>query len=645
MDCCTCPNGKGLSNAFIVISGILLATGIIFNEPLKRTPYSLAEYLVLLSAYFLSGLKVLKSAFKNLFRGRVLDENFLMAVSTLGALAIRQLPEAAAVMTFYAIGEYFKERAVNRSRRSIAALLDLWPDYANLKLDGEIKKVRPEEVEVGQLIVVKPGEKVPLDGEVVEGISFVDTSPLTGEPVPRKIKKGDEILAGMINGQGLLIIKVTKPFEQSSIARILELVQKAAENKAPTEQIITTFSRYYTPVVVFGALIVAFLPPLILPEASLKEWVYRALVLLVISCPCALVVSVPLSYACGLGGASHRGILVKGASFLEALAHLHTVAFDKTGTLTRGVFRVTKVVPYNGFREEEVLAAAASAEVYSTHPIAHSIRASYGKEIPLKEIKDFQEIPGLGISAVVEGKRVLVGNDRLLHKEGIPHEICNIEEGTGVHVVLDGIYAGYIIISDEIRPDAKEAILKLKELGVQKTILLTGDQVSAARLVAKKLGLDAYFAELLPEGKVKKVEEIQAALPNRHNQKVAFVGDGLNDAPVIMRADVGVAMGGMGSDAALQAADVVLMEDTPYKLVTAVTIARGTIRIVKQNIILALSIKALFFVLGTMGVATIWEAVFADVGVALVAILNATRAFNLPTAREPKKTKMLTGTW
>jgi len=628
-----------------VISGILLAIGIIFNEPLKRTPYSVAEYLVLLSAYFLSGWKVLKTAFKNLFRGRILDENFLMTVSTLGALAIRQLPEAAAVMTFYAIGEYFKERAVNRSRRFIAALLDLRPDYANLKLDGEIKKVRPEEVEVGQLIVVKPGEKVPLDGEVVEGISFVDTSPLTGEPVPRKIKKGDQILAGMINGQGLLIIKVTKPFEQSSIARILELVQKAAENKAPTEQIITTFSRYYTPVVVFGALIVAFLPPLILPEASLKEWVYRALVLLVISCPCALVVSVPLSYACGLGGASRRGILVKGASFLEALAHLHTVAFDKTGTLTRGVFRVTKVVPYNGFREEEVLAAAASAEVYSTHPIAHSIRASYGKEIPLKEIKDFREIPGLGISAVVEGKRVLVGNDRLLHKEGIPHEICNIEEGTGVHVVLDGIYAGYIIISDEIRPDAKEAILKLKELGIQKTILLTGDQASAARLVAQKLGLDAYFAELLPEGKVKKVEEIQAALPNRHNQKVAFVGDGLNDAPVIMRSDVGVAMGGLGSDAALQAADVVLMEDTPYKLVTAVTIARGTIHIVNQNIILALSIKALFFVLGTIGVATIWEAVFADVGVALVAILNATRAFNLPTAREPKKTKMLTGTW
>ena len=628
-----------------MISGILLAIGIIFNEPLKRTPYSVAEYLVLLSAYFLSGWKVLKTAFKNLFRGRILDENFLMTVSTLGALAIRQLPEAAAVMTFYAIGEYFKERAVNRSRRFIAALLDLRPDYANLKLDGEIKKVRPEEVEVGQLIVVKPGEKVPLDGEVVEGISFVDTSPLTGEPVPRKIKKGDQILAGMINGQGLLIIKVTKPFEQSSIARILELVQKAAENKAPTEQIITTFSRYYTPVVVFGALIVAFLPPLILPEASLKEWVYRALVLLVISCPCALVVSVPLSYACGLGGASRRGILVKGASFLEALAHLHTVAFDKTGTLTRGVFRVTKVVPYNGFREEEVLAAAASAEVYSTHPIAHSIRASYGKEIPLKEIKDFREIPGLGISAVVEGKRVLVGNDRLLHKEGIPHEICNIEEGTGVHVVLDGIYAGYIIISDEIRPDAKEAILKLKELGIQKTILLTGDQASAARLVAQKLGLDAYFAELLPEGKVKKVEEIQAALPNRHNQKVAFVGDGLNDAPVIMRSDVGVAMGGLGSDAALQAADVVLMEDTPYKLVTAVTIARGTIHIVNQNIILALSIKALFFVLGTIGVATIWEAVFADVGVALVAILNATRAFNLPTAREPKKTKMLTGTW
>ncbi|SMB99403.1 Cd2+/Zn2+-exporting ATPase [Thermanaeromonas toyohensis ToBE] len=626
MDCRTCVNKKEFRNPFIVASGVLLAIGVIFNEPLHRTSHAVVEYLVLLSAYFLSGWKVLKSAFKNLFRGRIFDENFLMTIATLGALAIHQLPEAAAVMTFYAVGEYFQERAVNRSRRSIAALLDLRPDYANLKLDGEIKKVRPEEVEVGQLIVVKPGEKVPLDGEVVEGISFVDTSALTGESVPRKVEKGDQILAGMINGQGLLIIKVTKPFEQSSVARILELVQNAAERKAPTEQLITTFSRYYTPAVVLGALVVAFLPPLIFPEASLKEWVYRALVLLVISCPCALVVSVPLSYFGGLGGASRRGILVKGASFLEALARLHTVVFDKTGTLTRGVFRVTKVVPYNGFREEEVLAAAASAEVYSTHPIAQSIREAYGKEIPLEEVKDFQEIPGHGISAVVEGRRVLAGNDRLLHREGIPHEICNIEEGTGIHVVLDGVYAGYIIISDEIRPDAKEAIFKLKELGVQRIILLTGDQERVARLVAQKLGLDAYFAELLPEGKVKKVEELQAALLNPDKQKIAFVGDGLNDAPVIMRADVGVAMGGLGSDATLQAADVVLMEDAPSKLVTAITIARWTIRIVRQNIILALGVKALFFVLGTLGVATIWEAVFADVGITLVAIFNATRA-------------------
>lgn len=626
MDCRTCANKKEFRSTFIIASGILLVIGIIFNEPLHRTPHALAEYWVLLSAYFLSGWKVLKSALRNFFRGQVFDENFLMTIATLGAIAIHQLPEAVAVMTFYAVGEYFQERAVNRARYSIAALLNLRPDYANLKLDGEIKKVRPEEVEVGQLIIVKPGEKVPLDGEVVEGISFVDTSALTGESVPRKVERGDQVLAGMLNGQGLLIIRVTKPFGQSSVARILELVKKAAENKAPTEKFITTFSRYYTPAVVLGALVVAFLPPLIFPEASLKEWVYRALVLLVISCPCALVVSVPLSYFGGLGGASRRGILVKGASFLEALARLHTVVFDKTGTLTRGVFRVTKVVPYNGFSEEEVLAAAASAEVYSTHPIAQSIREAYGKEILLEEVKDFQEIPGHGISAVVEGRRVLAGNDRLLHREGIPHEICNIEEGTGIHVVLDGVYAGYIIISDEIRPDAKEAIFKLKELGVQRTILLTGDQERAARLIAQKLGLDAYFAELLPEGKVKKVEELQAALLNPDKQKIAFVGDGLNDAPVIMRADVGVAMGGLGSDAALQAADVVLMEDAPSRLVTAITIARWTIRIVRQNIILAIGVKALFFVLGTLGIASIWEAVFADVGVTLVAIFNATRA-------------------
>lgn len=609
---------------FIIAAVILLAIGLIFNRTLHRTPYALAEYAVLLPAYLLAGWRVIWTAARNLARGQVFDENFLMGIATIGAIAIHQLPEAAAVMAFYAVGEYFQDRAVNRSRRSIAALLDVRPDYANLKVNGETKQVRPEEVEVGQTIVVRPGEKAPLDGEILEGASFVDTSALTGEPVPRKVEKGQNILAGMINGQGLLTVKVTKPFGQSSVAHILELVENAAGRKAPTEQFITAFSRYYTPAVVLGALTVAVVPPLFIPGATFSEWVYRALVMLVISCPCALVVSIPLGYFGGIGGASRRGILVKGANFLDALTNLHTVVFDKTGTLTKGVFRVTRVVPYNGFAEEELLAAAAAAEVYSTHPIAQSIREAYGKEISQDQVTDYQEIPGHGISAVASGKRVLAGNDRLLHREGITHQVCEVE-GTGVHVAVDGVFAGYIVISDEIKDDAQKAIVRLKELGVQKTVMLTGDEESVARRVAETLGLDGYFAELLPEGKVEKVEELQAALSNRRKQKLAFVGDGINDAPVITRADVGVAMGGLGSDAAIEAADVVLMEDAPSRLANAVAISRYTGYIVRQNVGLALGVKAFFLVLGAFGVATIWEAVFADVGVALVAIYNATR--------------------
>ncbi|AKX95047.1 zinc-transporting ATPase [Moorella thermoacetica] len=618
-------NEKARRNLYrIIIATLLLVPGLIFNERLHRTPYFWAEYAVLLAAYFLVGWPVIRTVLRNLARGQFFDETFLMTVATAGAIAIHQLPEAVGVMLFYAVGEYFQERAVNRSRCSIAALLDIRPQYANLKLNGETKRVRPEEVEVGQAIVIKPGERVPLDGEVVDGVSFVDTSALTGEAVPRKVEKGEPILAGMINGHGLLTVRVTRPFEESSVARILELVENAATRKAPTEQFITAFSRYYTPAVVLGALALAVIPPLVLPEAAFSTWIYRALVLLVISCPCALVVSIPLGYFGGIGSASRRGILVKGASFLDALPALHTVVFDKTGTLTRGVFRVSRVVPYNGFTPEELLYTAAAAELYSNHPIAQSIREAWGSEISPDQVKDYHEIPGHGIRAVVKGRQVLAGNDRLLHREGIVHEVCSVE-GTGVHVVIDGTFAGYIVIADEVKPDAGEAVARLKELGVKRIVMLTGDEEAVARRVARDLGIDAYFAELLPEDKVAKVEELEASLPDRRRQKLAFVGDGINDAPVITRADVGVAMGGLGSDAAIEAADVVLMEDAPSRLADAIEIARYTGLIVRQNVVLALSIKAFFLILGVLGVATIWEAVFADVGVALAAIFNASR--------------------
>ncbi|WP_353928667.1 heavy metal translocating P-type ATPase [Desulfofundulus kuznetsovii] len=605
------------------ISAVLLAVGFLFQESLRQTPYSWAEYLVLLTAYLLVGREILRAALKNLVRGKVFDENFLMSLATLGAIAIHQLPEAVAVMLFYSIGEYFQERAVNRSRCSIAALLDIRPHYANLLVNGETRQVKPEEVVTGQIIVVRPGERVPLDGEVLEGVSFVDTSALTGESVPRKVEKGERVLAGMINGQGLLTVKVTRPFQDSSAARILELVENAAARKAPVEKFITTFARYYTPAVVLGALTLAFIPPLVVPGATLSQWLYRALIFLVISCPCALVISIPLSYFGGIGRASRQGILVKGANYLDVLANLHTVVFDKTGTLTRGVFRVSRVVTQNGFQPEEVLAYAAAAEAYSTHPVAQSIRRAWGREIPLDSVSNYREIPGYGILARVAGKNVLVGGDRLLDREGISHDISCVE-GNTVFVAIDGILAGYIVINDEIKPDARQAIARLKALGVKKVVMLTGDEERAARRVAEKLGMDQYYAQLLPEDKVQRVEELKANLPAR--QKLAFVGDGINDAPVIARADVGVAMGGLGSDAAIEAADVVLMEDAPSKLATAVEIARHTRVIVKQNIILALGMKAFFLGLGTLGLATIWEAVFADVGVALLAILNATRA-------------------
>ncbi|PSB23316.1 cadmium-translocating P-type ATPase [filamentous cyanobacterium CCP2] len=599
----------------------LLAGGIIFEEPLHNTPYSVGEYAVFIPAYLLSGWTVLKAAGRNILRGQWLDENFLMTIATVGAIAIHQLPEAVAVMLFYRVGELFQEYSVGRSRRSIKALLEVRPDTANLKLNGTVKQVSPEAVNVGDIILVKPGEKVPLDGEILEGNSQVDTSALTGESVPRTVKSGDTILAGMINQSGVLTIRVTKRFGESSIAKILDLVENATSKKAATEKFITRFARYYTPIVVVLSLLVALLPPLFLPGATHAEWVYRALVLLVISCPCGLVISIPLGYFGGVGGAAKRGILVKGSTFLDALTAVKTVVFDKTGTLTHGVFKVTEVVTKNGFSKSELLTLAAKAESHSSHPVAQSIREAYGQSINDAEVTDYEEIAGHGIRAVVQNQVVIAGNDRLLHRENIDHNTCNVE-GTVVHLAVDQRYAGYILIADKVKEDAAQAIRDLKQVGVEQTVMLTGDNEVVAQGVARRLGLDGYKAELLPEDKVDAIEQL---LRRSQKGKVIFVGDGINDAPVIARADVGMAMGGLVSDAAIETADVVIMTDAPSKVAEAIQVARKTRKIVVQNIVLAMAVKGLFIILGTLGVATLWEAVFADVGVALLAILNATR--------------------
>ncbi len=607
----------------IIPSVILLIRGLVFQNRLHNTPYAFAEYIVFLPAYLLSGWVILWTALRNLSRGKVFDENFLMTIATLGAISIHALPEAVGVMLFFKVGEFFQDLSVNRSRRSVKALLNVRPDYANLKTSRGLVKVSPEEVGVGDTIIVKPGEKIPLDGEVLEGNTLVDTSVLTGESVPRTIGVGECILAGMINKTGSLTIKVTKEFGESSVSRILDLVENAASKKAPTEKFITTFARYYTPVVVFGALAVALIPPLLIEGAIFSDWIYRALVLLVISCPCALVISIPLGYFGGIGGASRKGILIKGANFLDVLTKVKTVVFDKTGTLTRGEFKVTQVVPGNGFSGEALLRLAAEAEAQSNHPIAQSIREACVPKADLFRVEDCTEIPGCGVRAKVEGRIVLACNDRLLHKENIQHDVCDIE-GTAVHLVVDNLYAGYIVIADEIREDALEAVQSLRRLGVKKIVMLTGDTKAVAAAIAKKLGLDYFFSELLPEDKVTAVEKMEKEAEK--GEKIAVVGDGINDAPVIARADVGVAMGGLGCDAAIETADVVIMADAPSKLAQAIEVGRKTRGIVWQNIIMALGIKGVFIVLGIVGIATIWEAVFADVGVALLAILNATRA-------------------
>ncbi|MEH2092843.1 heavy metal translocating P-type ATPase [Nostoc sp.] len=613
-----------LKNEILPLVAILslYAPGVIFENQLHNTFYSIGEYLLFIPAYLLSGWSVLKTAGRNILKGRVFDETFLMTVATLGAIAIHKLPEAVGVMLFYKIGELFQDIAVSRSRSSIKALLEVRPDYANIQIEGELKKVPPETVNIGDIIVVKPGEKIPLDGEIIDGNSQVDTSALTGESVPRSVRLGETVLAGMINKMGVLSIKVTKLFDDSSIAKIVDLVQNAKSKKAETEKFITKFARYYTPIVVFTSLAVAILPPLFISGATSSEWVYRALILLVISCPCGLVISIPLGYFGGVGGAAKRGILVKGSTFLDTLNAVNTVVFDKTGTLTQGVFKVVEIVPKNGYNEPELLQLAAKVESHSNHPIAQSILKAYGGKIDDSEVRDYEEIAGYGIKAKIENRVAIAGSDRLLHRENIAHDNCQLE-GTVVHLAVDNIYAGYIVIADELKEDARQAIQALKRMGVERTVMLTGDNQAIASRIAEQLGIDAYEAELLPEAKVNAIEKLLSTA-GKHG-KVAFVGDGINDAPVIARADVGMAMGGLGSDAAIETADIVIMTDAPSKVAEAIQIARKTRTIVWQNIIFALAIKAVFIGLGIFGIATMWEAVFADVGVALLAIFNATR--------------------
>jgi Cd2+/Zn2+-exporting ATPase len=606
---------------------IRLLVGAAFFGVAIATDFSFwIEFSLFFISYLLVGGEVLLRAAKNILRGQVFDENFLMAIATIGAFAIGEFPEGVAVMLFYQAGEFMQGLAVNRSRRSISDLMDIRPDYANLKVGEEVKKVSPEEVGIGDLIIVKPGEKFPLDGEVVEGNSMVDTSALTGESVPREVEAGSEVLGGFINKNGLLTVKVSKEFGESTVAKILDLVQNASSKKAPTENFITKFARYYTPVVVFGALALAVIPPLVIEGATFSEWIYRALVFLVISCPCALVVSIPLGFFGGIGGASKNGILVKGGNYLEALNNVETVVMDKTGTLTKGVFEVTKIRNANDFSKDKLIEYAAYTESYSNHPIATSILKVYGNEIDKKEIQNYNEISGHGIKATVKGKEILTGNVKLMKKENIKYNEVD-EAGTVVHIAIDKQYAGYILISDEIKEDSKNAIIGLKEVGVKQIVMLTGDNSRVANKVAEELGLDKVYSELLPQHKVEKVEMLEKEKTKKG--KLIFVGDGINDAPVLARADIGVAMGGLGSDAAIEAADVVIMTDEPSKIVSAIKIAKRTRKIVWQNIIFSLGVKGIFLILGAFGYATMWEAVFADVGVTLIAVLNAMRVMNV----------------
>ena len=579
------------------------------------------ELGVLIVAYIILGWDVVWQAVKNITRGQIFDEHFLMSLSTIGAFAIGEYPEAVAVMLFYQVGEFFQSLAVKRSRKSISDLMDIRPDSATVRRNGELVVVAPETVSIGELIVVKPGEKIPLDGIVTEGESMLDTRALTGESVPRSIRKGEEALSGCVNQSGVLTIKVTKSFGESTVTKIIDLVENASSRKAPTENFITTFARYYTPIVVGMAAILAIIPPVIL-GGGWSEWLRRGFVFLIVSCPCALVISIPLTFFGGIGAASKRGVLVKGSNYLEALNKVSVVVFDKTGTLTKGVFKVVDITVEFGFTKEQVLEYAAQAESYSNHPIAKSIQEAFGKTIDQSVLSGYEEISGYGIRVLIGGKRVLAGNSKLMDSEKVSYAACQ-SAGTKVYIAVDGRYAGCIVIADEVKDDSQNAIASLKKIGVEKTVMLTGDDEKIGKAVAEQLGLDEYYAQLLPDQKVEKLEYLDQH--KTKGSKLAFVGDGINDAPVLARADVGIAMGGLGSDAAIEAADVVLMTDEPSKLVDAIDVAKATKRIVMQNIIIALGIKSVFLILGALGIAGMWEAVFGDVGVTIIAVLNAMR--------------------
>lgn len=605
---------------FIIASIILFA----FSMIVKFENVWINNIIFLIS-YLLVGIKILKKAIKNILRGKVFDENFLMSLATVGAFAVGEFPEAAMVMILYQIGELFQDYAVNKSRKSIASLMDIRPDYANVYRDDKIEKVNPSEVAIGEIIVIKPGEKIPLDGTVVEGTSMLDTSALTGESVPRKIEVGDDALSGTINETGLIKVKVTKPFGESTVNKILDLVENASSKKSKSEKFITKFAKYYTPTVVIIALIIAFIPPLIIQDATFKEWIYKALSFLVVSCPCALVISIPLGFFGGIGGASKLGILIKGSNALEALADVETVVFDKTGTLTKGVFEVQDVKNFE-IEKEELVRLVAHAEKFSTHPVAESVKRFYNNEIDENIIGNIEEIGGYGIIANIENKEVLVGNDKLMAKKNIAYEKCG-EAGTILYVAIDNKFAGYILISDKIKDDSEKALKELKKMNIKKTVMLTGDRKEAANSVGEKLKLDEVFSELLPDGKVEKVEELMKVKSTKG--KLAFVGDGINDAPVLVVSDVGIAMGGLGSDAAIEAADIVIMTDEPSKISKAIKISKKTMRIVKENIVFALAVKFIVLLLTVIGVSTMWEAVFADVGVSVIAILNSLRMLHV----------------
>jgi len=603
-----------------LISGIILfAAGLVLK---KVFPDEVTYYFAIFGlSYLILGGEVVWQALKNISKGQIFDENFLMSVATIGAFAIGDFPEGVAVMLFYQIGEYFQDAAVQKSKKSITSLMDIRPDYANLKRGNEIEKVAPDTVKIGEIILIRPGEKVPLDGLVTDGDSMLDTSALTGESVPRSVKPGESVLAGCINQSGVLTVEVTREFGESTVSKIIDLVENASSKKAPSENFITTFSRYYTPVVVGLALLLAAIPPLFFGGVW-TEWINRGLIFLVISCPCALVISIPLGFFGGIGAASKRGILIKGSNYLEALNSLDTVVFDKTGTLTKGVFEVRGLYPAGETTKEHLLEYAAKAESFSNHPIARSIMKAYGGEIEKEALRDYEEISGHGIRVTSDESVILAGNDKLMKRENIDFQ-QNDDIGTKVYVAVNGIFTGAIVIADEIKADSRSAIARLKEAGVRKTVMLTGDNVQIAEAIANELGLSEVHAQLLPDQKVEQVEILDKSKPAKG--KLAFVGDGINDAPVLARADIGIAMGGLGSDAAIEAADVVLMTDEPTKLVEAIAIARKTKRIVWQNIAFALGVKGIILLFGVFGIATMWEAVFADVGVSLIAILNAMR--------------------